>query len=100
MDINTIIIKPILTEHSIKLTDESKFTFHVSSAASKDMIRKAVIQKFNVEVVKITTSNVKGKRKRIGIRKEEVKVSSWKKATVTLKKGQKINMFDLGSEAK
>ena len=63
------------------------------SEANKIEIREAVSKIFNVEVVKVNTLNVKGKKKRVG-RFPQGKTSDWKKAIVTLKEGQKIDVAE------
>ncbi len=96
MNRDSVIIRPIITEHTMKLVDTGKFTFQVATEASKAVVKQTVAKKFSVDVTGVAFSTVKGKRKRTGTRRTEVRVFPWKKATVTLKKGQKINMFDLG----
>lgn len=97
---NNVIIKPIISEKSTKEAAKSKFTFRVASHADKKAIKKAVEEQFKVSVLGISTSLVKGKRKRVGTRRTEVMGSSWKKATVTILAGQKIDWFDVGGVAK
>ena len=75
-------------------TGLGKFTFKVNKKSSKTDIKKAIESVFSVNAVSIATSIVKGGRKRIGERRVEVSVSSWKKAIVKLKEGQKIDLFD------
>jgi ribosomal protein L23 len=48
----------------------------------------------------VSTSTIKGKSIRVGARRVEKKLNSWKKAIVTLKSGEKIGMFELGGEEK
>ncbi len=95
MDINTIIIKPIITEKSMSDAGNGKFTFLVRSDSNKTMIKKAVEKKFEVHVVSLTTALTKGKSKRVGARREEKVLSSVKKTIVTLRKGEKISLFSL-----
>jgi large subunit ribosomal protein L23 len=87
-----IIIAPIITEKSYKLAQEqNKYTFKVHPDANKIEIKNAVEKLFKVKVTSVNTINVKPKRKRLG--KFEGKTSSWKKAIVTLKEGDKIELF-------
>lgn len=86
---------PVVTEKSVLLkestSDENEgqiLSFRVDRKASKDDIRKAVEEIFNVKVSKIRTVNYEGKMKRRG--KFEGRRPSWKKAYVTLKKGEPI----------
>lgn len=98
MDLNNIIIRPVITEKSMTDVGKGRFTFEVKKEADKNAVRKAVEQQFKVNVVSITTSIVKGKRGRTGVRRIEKVKSPWKKATVELKSGQKIDLFDTGTE--
>jgi len=86
-----IIIKPVLTEKSMDLQAENKFLFLVDRKANKTEIKNAIEKIFSVDVVKVNTMNVKGKPKRMG--KFEGKTSDRKKAIVTLKEGQTIQLF-------
>lgn len=73
-------MKPVITEKSMAQTTQNSYTFQVARRASKSQIKKAVEEKFKVEVVGIRTMNVKKK-------------TQWKKAIIELKKGQKIEGF-------
>lgn len=96
----TVILRPIITEKSMADAGKGRYLFAVSEDATKKDIKKYVNQKFNVHVMHITTSVVKGKRKRVGARKQEVHDSVWKKAVVRVKKGEKIGLFEGGDEEK
>ena len=91
-----IIIKPLVTEKSMADVTKGKYAFVVAKDASKSAIKQAVKQRFNVTVSSVATSLVKGKTKRIGVRRQEVKDAHIKKAIVTLKKGDKISLFEPG----
>ncbi|MBI5044925.1 MAG: 50S ribosomal protein L23 [Candidatus Levybacteria bacterium] len=91
-----VILSPIITERSMALVKQGKFSFAVSSHADKEAIKQAVNSTFNVDVVSVLTSIQKGKTKRVGKRRAEKKLTSAKKAVVTVKEGQKIDIFDLG----
>lgn len=92
MNLSDVIIKPIVTEKSTVLADSRKYVFKVSSAANKLMIMDAVESIFKVRPVAVNVSVVRSKLKRnkynIGVK------PGWKKAIVTLKKGDKIELFD------
>lgn len=94
----SVIIKPIITEQSMKAVDGGKYTFVVAQSASKTAIRNEINKLFGVTVVSIATSVVKGKTHRVGPRRQEVKRSIWKKAIVKLEKDQKIGLFEPGGE--
>jgi large subunit ribosomal protein L23 len=88
-----IIERPLLTEKSMDLSQEGKYTFRVQKTANKIEIADAVEKIFKVTVVKVNTMNVKGKKRRVG-RYAEGRTSDWKKAIVTLQVGQTITMFE------
>lgn len=87
-----IILKPVITEKTVSLMEQGKYTFKVAKTANKFEIKKAVNEIFKVDVVNISTMNVKGKKKRMG--RSEGMTPSWKKAIVTLKEGQQIEVFE------
>jgi large subunit ribosomal protein L23 len=93
---NTIIIKPLVTEKSMTDVSHGKYSFVVAKDATKSIIKYAIKQQFNVTAVSVATITVKGRTKRVGTRRQEVPSPEWKKATVTLKKGEKIAMFEPG----
>ncbi|MBC5811088.1 MAG: 50S ribosomal protein L23 [Candidatus Eremiobacteraeota bacterium] len=92
-----VIVAPLITEKSMSGTVNQQFSFEVHRNATKTQIRQAVEEIFKVNVIKINTTNVLGKRKnfaRRGVRTSG-KQSDWKKAVVTLKPGQKIELGGL-----
>ncbi len=86
-----IIIRPIVTEHSYDVMDNNVYTFEVAKDANKIEIRKAVETIFDVTVTKVNTLNVKPKPKRV--RYQRGYTRTWKKAMVTLKEGDTIEIF-------
>lgn len=94
----SVIISPLITEKSMKDAADGKFSFKVLKSANKNDIKKRVEKNFNVNVTHVSTSILKGKKTRVGTRRTERKVSDWKKAVVTVKKGQKIGLFELGGD--
>ncbi len=89
-----IIIAPVITEKSMQGTAIQQYTFEVHSGASKTQIKIALREIFKVDVIKINTVNVGGKAKnfaRRGVRTSG-KQADWKKAIVTLKPGQQIEL--------
>ena len=88
-----VIERPLVTEKSIVGAERGKYTFRVSRDANKIEIAKAVEQIFKVKVDAVNTMTVKGKKKRLG-RYPEGKTPDWKKAIVTLKPGDKIEIFE------
>lgn len=95
-----IILSPIISEKSMKNADENKFTFKVSMKANKTNIKRSVEDKFKVNVLKVKTMIVKGRKTRAGKRRTEILQSAWKKAVVRVKNGQKITLFDIGGKSK
>ena len=84
------IISPNVTEKSTQLSEFNKVVFKVHKGASKDSIKKSVEKLFKVNVIKINTINLKGKTKLV--RNKKSIRPGYKKAIVTLKKGQSIDL--------
>ena len=84
------IISPNVTEKATSLSEFNKVVFKVNIGASKTTIKKAVEKIFKVNVVKVNTINLKGKTKLVRNRKSKKK--GYKKAILTLKKGQSIDL--------
>lgn len=91
-DYRDIILKPIVTEKSMNLLADNKYTFLVDKKANKTEIKSAIESIFKVKVESVSTMIIKGKPKRMG--RFEGKRPDRKKAVVTLKAGQKIRIFD------
>ena len=84
-------LKNILrTEKGTALLAGNKYLFSVASDANKIQIKQAVEDVYNVKVVKVNTLKMRGKWKRV--RYKAGKTSDWKKAVVTLKAGDKIEI--------
>jgi len=86
-----IILKPIITEASMAGTGLKKYTFKVAKDANKIEIAKAVEELFGVEVAKVNTMHVRGKKRRQG--RFVGYTASWKKAIVTLTEDSKTIEF-------
>ena len=84
------IISPNVTEKSTSLSEFNKVVFKVHDGASKNAIKKSVEKTFKVKVIKINTINMRGKSKLV--RGKKSYKSGYKKAIVTLKKGQTIDL--------
>lgn len=87
-----IIIKPVVTEKSVDLMQENKYCFKVAKDANKIEIKNAIEEIFKVTVVNVNTVNVHGKMKRMG--RTQGMTASWKKAIVTLREGDSIEVFE------
>ena len=92
MEARDILIRPIVTEKSTALMEQGKYTFRVPLAATKIQIRQAVEQIFKVKVQAVNTIRYEGKLKRMG--RTQGRRSDWKKAVVTLKPGEAIELFE------
>ena len=84
------IISPNVTEKATSLSEFNKIVFKVNKGANKDSIKKSIEKIFKVNVVKINTINLKGRSKMVRGRKTTK--PGYKKAIVTLKKGQSIDL--------
>ena len=87
-----VLKKPVVSEKTMGLLAENKYTFLVDPAANKIEIKNAVQKAFKVTVLDVRTISVKGKIKRMG--KHVGKTPNKKKAIVTLKDGDKIELFE------
>lgn len=87
-----IIIRPIISEHSMDQLNDRKYTFEVALGASKIEIKNAIEEAFpGTKVERVTTMRMLGKVKRMG--NNEGKRADWKKAIVKLTKGSKTIEF-------
>ena len=84
------IISPNITEKSTSLSEYNKIVFKVHKNASKNSIKKSIEKIFKVNVVKINTINLKGKSKMV--KNKKTFKPGYKKAIITLKKGQSIDL--------
>lgn len=89
-----ILVRPLLTEKSGNGTAlaEPKYTFVVAIDSNKIQIRRAVEAAFNVNVTNVRTIRMQGKRKRLRTKKLGRR-PAWKKALVTLREGQTIDLI-------
>ena len=84
------ILSPIVTEKSTNLSEQNKIVFKVPNSSSKTNLKKNIEKIFKVNVTKINIINKQSKKKITRGRK--VKVQGYKKAIITLKKGQTIDL--------
>ena len=88
-----IIKRPLDTEKLDRMRDrENKFAFEIDLKANKTEVKQAVEQLFKVKVLDVKTSIVRGKFRRVG--RSEGQRPNWKKAIVTLKEGDAIQLFE------
>ena len=84
------VISPLVTEKSTNLSEQNKITFKVHSKANKKNIKTNIEKIFKVNVTKV---NIINKKSRIKVtRGKKVRVKGFKKAIITLKKGQNIDL--------
>ena len=85
-----VIQKLLRTEKGTMLAPQNKYLFRVDLKANKILVRQAVEEIYHVKVKEVQTAVMQGKMKRV--RFQEGRTPSWKKAVVTLKEGQKIDL--------
>lgn len=89
-----ILIKPLITERSLKDAEKGVYTFKVAKYAKKPEIADLLKSNFSVHPVKITTISMHGKNRFAGRKRIKVKRQDWKKAKVRIRKGEKIDLFE------
>lgn len=90
-DPHDIIVRPIVTEASMDIMADKKYTFVVDKKSNKTEIKNAVEKIFGVKVASVNTMNMLGKKKRMGT--SLGKKADWKKAIITLTKESKTIEF-------
>jgi large subunit ribosomal protein L23 len=93
-----LLLKALVTEKSVQETAKHRFTFAVEKNATKTEVRAAVEKTFGVNVVDIHTVAMRGKSYRTGKKWRFAKRPDWKKAIVTLKPEQKIDLFEVNTK--
>lgn len=92
MQVLQLLVRPVVTEQSTLLQEKGKYVFEVLPFANKVMVREAVELAFGVKVTKVNIVMNRGKVKRYGPRR--VTTRDTKKAIVTLKPGDRIQIFE------
>ncbi len=92
MHLYQILRRPLITEKHTILQEQGKYAFEVVKEASKPQIKQAVEKAFKVEVTAVNVMVVPGKRRRRG--RLQLPAHPWKKAIVTLKSGDTIELFE------
>jgi len=92
MHLYKVLQRPLVTEKNSALQAQGKYAFMVAGEANKEQIKQAVEKAFKVTVTGVNVMTVAGKRRKV--RGREVSSPSWKKALVTLKPGDKIELFE------
>jgi large subunit ribosomal protein L23 len=97
METHDVLLRPIVSEKSTTLTQLNKYAFAVSIRSNKIEIRRAVEDKYNVEVLSVRTITMPAKEKGAGFvsvnKRRRGLTSAWKKAIVTLGHGHRIEDF-------
>lgn len=93
MNLNQVLIRPMITEQAMEQTGNQVYSFVVVKKASKPLIKKAIEEQFGVEVGWVRTMIYKGKVRRAGKRRIPTQTSDFKKAVVKLKGEKKIELF-------
>jgi large subunit ribosomal protein L23 len=92
MHLYEVLRRPLVTEKNTTLQAQNKYAFEVAGEANKHQIGQAVEKAFKVKVTAVNVMTVPSKTRRVGRR--QVLTQSWKKAVVTLKPGDKIELFE------
>ena len=87
-----VLRRPLITEKNALAQALGKYAFEVADRANKRQVKQAVETAFKVDVTTVNIVTVPGKQRRIG--RQQVLTPSWKKAIVTLKPGDKIELFE------
>lgn len=88
-----MILKPVITEKSLRMAEEGKYTFEVGKNLNKFKIKNLIEKAFKVHVTGVRTINKQGQVKLTVSRKKKT-ISSSKKAIVSLKEKEKIDLFE------
>ena len=92
LESHQIVLRPLVTEKGVyDATEYNQYAFEVNPLASKEDVKHAIEELFNVKVTKVRTQNRAGKPRRFRFRQGYTK--NWKKAIVTLDKEHRINFF-------
>ncbi len=92
---NNFLIKPLITERSVKRTKEGLYSFAFSKNSDKKSIKKIIEEQFKVKVISVKTISMHGKKRRKGKKMNIFMSPDWKKAIIKLDKKQKIALFDV-----
>jgi large subunit ribosomal protein L23 len=86
-----VLVRPIITEKNTMLSEQGKYAFEVLPNVNKIEIKRAVEEVFKVKVAAVNVIRVPGKQRRTG--RTFGMTRSWKKAVVTLQRGERIELF-------
>lgn len=92
MNIHEILIRPLITEKNTLLGLQHKYCFEIDRRANKPLVKQAVETIFKVDVTAVNVVSMKSKSRRVG--KTMGKTQPWRKAIVTIKPDQRIEIFE------
>ena len=92
MELEEVLVKPLITEKSTLLQEVGKYVFHVAPRSNKVQIKEAVQKSFGVVVLDVNICRVRGKLKRYGPKLS--RTPDMKKAIVTLRPGDRIQLIE------
>ena len=95
METAKVILRPLMTEKSLVDAAKGDYSFIVDKKATKGEIKKAVKERFSVDVLSVKTRLVKGRTRRVFRRREKTILGPRKTATVRVGKEQKIDIFEV-----
>ncbi len=94
-----ILKRPIITEKSMQLANErNTYTFEVDRLANKQQLKEAIEELYGVTVLRVNTTTRNTSVKKTGKRRLAKKVAQVKKAMITLKEGDSIELFDIQNQ--
>jgi large subunit ribosomal protein L23 len=94
MQVLSVLVRPIVTEKSTLMQDQNKYVFEITPRATKSQVKVAVEKGFNVKVLAVNVLKARGEHRRIGNNRRLKKLPDQKKAIVTLKPGDTIQVFE------
>lgn len=98
MQTSNVLIKPVVSEKAVRVAGSNQYAFIVDSDAHKGEIKKAVEQHYEVDVIRVTTTKFRTSPRRQTRRRIENPGSLQKKAYVTLKEGQSLDLLGTSEE--
>jgi len=87
-----VLVEPVVSEKSAYLSEENKYVFRIANEMNKVEVKKAIRQMYGVEPLNVNIIRVSGRAKYF--RRIAGRTQDWKKAIVTLKKGDKIEVYE------
>lgn len=98
MDYTQVLIKPVVTEKTTIEEGNGRYTFIVNSKATKIDIKNAILHLYGIKVKQVTVRPTPKKTRLVGRGREIVKRQTVKKASITLPKGEKMDLYKFKKE--